>query len=247
MKQSGYTSNELSHFVGHSHPNDHEMNYATLLKILDASCVTHPPHNKDYNVRAIVYNKERSLLDEGFAIGNVTCFCDIPISQLEIHTRKYGLFGLSFPREFMVKGGARPVFYIPTSKTDLFSVHGEQWLKDIEAVYRGFREHAVDPLIAASPKHEHWMGRQPESAEESIRAMDDILLEDILAFIKPFNADLPLDDPNNFYLEREWRRYGNLHFQQQNIARVFVSPDYLHRLVTDRPAYAAKAYPVNFE
>lgn len=42
----------------------------------------------------------------------VVCLCDIPVSDLEIHMRKYSPFGLSFLKPFLVEKGANPVFYI---------------------------------------------------------------------------------------------------------------------------------------
>src|SRR5687767_7811114 len=43
--------------------------------------------------------------------GTVVCFADIPVSDLEIHMRKYGLVGISFLKTFLLQRGANPVFY----------------------------------------------------------------------------------------------------------------------------------------
>ena len=50
-----------------------------------------------------------------------------------------------------------------------------------------------------------------------------------LAFVKPFNATLALEDPENYYMEREWRRFGNLKLQQNCLRRVVVQPDFMRR------------------
>lgn len=41
------------------------------------------------------------------------CFCDIPPVQLDIHMAKYGPFGVAFPKRFLLRHGATPVYYVP--------------------------------------------------------------------------------------------------------------------------------------
>lgn len=69
-------------------------------------------------------------------------------------------------------------------------------------------------------------------------AIDDAFVQHFLAYIKPFNSELADDDPNNFYSEREWRKFGNLLFQPPEVIRVLAAPDYVKRLKRERPAYA---------
>jgi hypothetical protein len=84
------------------------------------------------------------------------------------------------------------------------------------------------------------LGVKPASNKEAVIAMDDIFTHYFLAFIKPFNSELPDDHPNNYYFEREWRKLGNLPFRPQEVARVLVARDYAKRLKTERPVYANK-------
>lgn len=70
--------------------------------------------------------------------------------------------------------------------------------------------------------------------------MDDAFTQQFLAFIKPFNSELPDHDPNNFYLEREWRRFGNLRFQPSEVSSILVASNYVHRLRNDRRSYSDK-------
>ncbi|MEK6284005.1 MAG: hypothetical protein AABN95_26955 [Acidobacteriota bacterium] len=72
--------------------------------------------------------------------------------------------------------------------------------------------------------------------------MDDAFTQQFLAFIKPFNSELPDNDPNNFYLEREWRRYGNLRFQPDDVSRVLTERSYVDRLKSERAVYANKVF-----
>ena len=58
-----------------------------------------------------------------------------------------------------------------------------------------------------------------------------------LAFVKPFNATLALEDPENYYMEREWRRFGNLKLQQNCLRRVVVQPDFYETAKRDFPGF----------
>ena len=62
--------------------------------------------------------------------------------------------------------------------------------------------------------------------------------KDLLAFLKPFDANLADDDPENFYMEREWRKFGNLEFKQHDVVKVIVAKGYLDRARANFPAFA---------
>ena len=44
QSKNSYTSNELFHLVGHKKPDDDELNYQVLCKVLRSGCVSRPPH-----------------------------------------------------------------------------------------------------------------------------------------------------------------------------------------------------------
>jgi hypothetical protein len=221
---------------------DHEANYQTILKILDSACVSHPPHNPHFYAHQIAFNWDKSIFSEELIVPSITCFCDIPYETLQIHMRKYGRFGLSFPREFLIKYGARPVIYMPMQPSDpnrgWGTIYCEALLLDLEQIWRGFREHVIDPVAGESRSRS--MGVKPTSAKDAAMAVDDVFEQQFLAFIKPFNSELADDDPNNFYLEREWRRFGNLSFQPRDVNHVLVDGEYVERLKKERPIYADK-------
>ena len=52
-----------------------------------------------------------------------------------------------------------------------------------------------------------------------------------------FDADLPDDSPDNYYLEREWRKHGNLKFTPADVVRVIVASGFEDRLRSDVPAF----------
>jgi hypothetical protein len=192
----------------------------------------------------LTYNLDGNIFSEELIVPSVTCFCDIPYDALGIHIQKYGSFGLSFPREFLIKYGARPVIYFPMQPSDPHggwgTIHCETALNDLEQIWRGFREQLVDSIAADSWTRS--LGEKPKTQNDAIKAMDDAFTQQFLAFIKPFNSELPDNDPNNFYLEREWRRYGNLRFQPNDVSRVLTERSYVDRLKYERPVYANKVF-----
>lgn len=240
---NNYTSDDLFHFVGHKNPCDHQANFATLCKVLDAGCVSYPPHNNDWGNTRITVRWDRSLVDEELVVPEVTCFCDIPENHLSLHMIKYGYFGLSFPRSYLTLYGARPVMYVPLHRGDMLSPHGRTLLTDLSNVYGAYQAFVVDKL-ASDAAHPRSVGGVPESAEAAMEAVDSVLLKDLLAYIKPFDADLPHDHPDNFYMEREWRKYGNLKFEPNHVQRIVVARGYGERLAAVYPTYAGNVLEV---
>jgi hypothetical protein len=233
-----YISNELYHFVGRSHPENHEENYATLLKVLDSDFVSYPPHDRSVTFQ-IGFNWDADIFSGEWIVPRIICFCDIPFEGLGIHTKKYGKFGLSFSLEFLVKYGARPVIYMPLQPSNplagLGTIFCETLLKDIEQKYRGFYEQVVHNEVKGN-----WttkLGEKPTTPSDAIRGIDSIITQHFLPFIKPFNSDLDENDPDNYYMEREWRKTENLQFQSENVKSILVAENYIERLKKDRPVY----------
>jgi hypothetical protein len=240
------SANELYHFVGRSHPTDHEANYQILLKVLDSGRISYPPHEEPgWGSHQVRINWDQNIFSEKLVEANITCFCDIPLETLGIHMQKYGMFGLSFNRSLLIKYGARPVIYIPMQPSNPYAGWGtifcETALHDMEQIWRGFYEQIVAPFVSDSWSHS--LGDKPKDQKEAALAMDDAFQSHFLAFIKPFNSELPDDHPDNFYFEREWRRFGNLPFQPSDVVRVLVAPDYVERLKQDRPNYSGVVTP----
>lgn len=42
----------------------------------------------------------------------MTCFCDIPLSSAKSHSEKYGAYAIGLTKEWAVKNGINPVFYV---------------------------------------------------------------------------------------------------------------------------------------
>ena len=236
-----YTSDELFHFVGCGHPHDHEGNYDILKTILIDRCISHPPHERGWGVERLTLNPAESLLNGGLLVPDVVCFADIPVGALDIHVKKYGMFGLSLVRGHLVRYGDRPVMYVPVHADDGLSIYRRTLLRDIEAVFRSLQEVTRDlpPLTQRS------LGRQLGSLQESAQAASTILGRAFLAFIKPFDAALDDSAPENFYMEREWRRLGNVCFEPEHVGRVLVAEAYVARLKAECPAFERKVESID--
>lgn len=231
---SNYTSDELFHFVGHSSPLDDDSNYQTLSNVLRERCISHPPHDlSGIEIKYTVDWRQR-LETETLIIPDVTCFADIPIDALSIHTSKYGKFGLGLTKSLLIRYGTRPVMYFPTRHDDCLGATGTSMLREIESVIRGFNEFYVEPQESA----EEWtriMGEIPRSPDDVVSALESILLREFLAFIKPYNSELTDGDPNNYYMEREWRKLGNMPFKLEQVTSVAVARNYQVRMESDFP------------
>ena len=236
-----YTSDELFHFVGWSHPADHATNYKILKSILIDRCISHPPHKRGWGDEQYTLNPTETLLSGELLVPNVVCFADIPVEALAIHIKKYGAFGLSLSRHHLVRYGARPVMYVPLHTGDDMSIYGRTLLKDIEAIFRSLCDTTQD----FPPLTERYVGRQLGSLQEAAQATESLLGTTFLAFLKPFNAELDESAPDNFYMEREWRRLGNVCFESDHVCRILAPDAYVGRLRADCPAFEQKVESID--
>jgi hypothetical protein len=74
--------------------------------------------------------------------------------------------------------------------------------------------------------------------------MTSVFAKDFLAFIKPFDSHLTLDHPKNFYMEREWRKHGNLKFNPADVITVLVAKGYSSQLASDYSDYVGKVVEI---
>ena len=233
-----YISDELFHFVGNGKPDDDEGNFQTLVKILNSRCISCSPPEIGWGQRKVTVKRENSLLNEGLVYSDISCFCDIPRKTLARHVAKYGCFGVGFHRVDMARKGARPVLYVPMTSHDWGSPYGATLLSDIEAIFKGFLSQLYDPIEDDEPSESsRHLTRVPESPQEAIFTLHDMLTRDFLAYIKPYDAELPVDDINYFYSEREWRRQGGLMFELTDITTIIIKAGYEGRLREAIPDY----------
>ena len=234
-----YTSDQLFHFVGHDAPNDDAANFKTLCAVLLDCCVSHKPHGNVPGTFSYIIDIGESLLSGKLIVPTVTCFADIPKTSLRVHVTKYGRFGLGFSRHFLTYKGARPVIYMPL-RSDVFpGVFGHSLLRDIEAVYKGFQTLCEARMTNTGKPLSRSLGTIPRTEEETLFGVKSLLEMDFLAFLKPFNSELDASDPENYYMEREWRKFANLQFSFNDVTTVYVAHGYKDSLARTFPTLLA--------
>lgn len=238
-----YTSDELFHFVGHSSPCDDEANYEILAKVIRGNCISHAPHDGTWGQVKYTTTWAEQLAVEKLIVPSITCYADIPFEALDTHVSKYGKFGLSLPTWLLTKYGARPVTYVPMRSDDWQSPNGLTLLRDIEAIVKGFHEQVVERL-EQSESGERQLGQKPNSAEKAIHAVHNLLMKDFLAFVKPFNSELPHNHRDNYYMEREWRKYGNMVFEASQVSRIVVAKGFKSRVEAEFPEYINRVFEI---
>ncbi len=116
-----YISNELAHFVG-GNKSTKEKQYKVLIKILRKGLLT-PTHKDPERAGYLAISLNGRISDNNMFKHCVVCFCDIPVNDQYIHMSKYGQFGLSFRKKFLIQQGANPVFYnAKNSRIKVFEV-----------------------------------------------------------------------------------------------------------------------------
>lgn len=242
-----YVSNLLCHFVGRTKLSDEEKFHLLLLIIEDGKllCSLDPP-GTPITVMSPTYAGEHS--GEVLERCNCVCFCDIPDESLNIHTNKYSKFGMGFDKSFLTKCGARPVIYIPKnskmpvdSKIDFPDTPMEYYLQLFRQstsmmMLLSLLNQAYDfnrllsELLKVNPSISDPLKLlDPDTAQKfSEGKIHQILFHEEMAwqtqfeYIKIFDETLSDDDPDNYYMEREWRCTHNIKFKLSDIQKIYL-------------------------
>jgi hypothetical protein len=212
-----YASNILYHFVGSKRPNNHKENFDVLCKILQSMRVG----NHDVPCR-ITIDYDRPIENGELLVQTVVCFCDIPLTQLpHVHAKKYGHFGVGVDKTLFARYGGRPVIYMPLDRQPGAGI-GNYLGRELLGAHRGLNEHF---LRDALPSRSRTVGSAPSTPEQAADLAASLLARDVLAFLKYYDPTLPDDHNENFYMEREWRKYGNLELHM-GLRQVVVPPSF---------------------
>ena len=220
----GYISNELIHFVGRG-CKDCEAQYQLLLKIMKSGCLSNSEENanKPTGVAEIEVNGAAKISQNEMYIPQMVCFCDIPFEHLEIHVTKYSRFGLAFKKDFIVKNGGTPVYYLPLQAKVSSSINkGEYFDQKLDK----FQYYISDVINTKCPE-----------VRDIMKEIKNFLDFHVFSYVKFFDHNLNDTHPDNYYFEREWRVLGNLMFSLNNVTTVFVPSSYEFRLRQDFPKY----------
>jgi hypothetical protein len=246
VKCDRYTSDELTHFVGSQCPSGDDR-YKLLLKILRtgklrASGATGTSDDTD-GLLTIVGNQK---ISDGTAIqGVIVCFCDIPLPSLGLHMRKYKCFGIAFPKPFLVAKGANPVFYVVNDATLPGITVGPAESGSLEPEANTTRGELMDRIHSeamelSTKTREMMAGSDNPDLQRLLWRVDclrRLLYQTTFAFVKPFNSAEPEDSNKNYYMEREWRVYGEVLFDMSDVHRIILPASYGDRFLQDCPDY----------
>lgn len=205
MPMQRYVGQRLYHLVGSRQPDADEANFETLCAILRSmelrTCEVAGQRGGIRTVR----DPSRPLTNGEPIQQTVVCLCDIPRDDLPFHARRYGRFGLGVCRSVVAQWGGRPVIYVPFSRKS-YGTWGSRFPALVNSVLDG-----LDRFFPDSPDTRSKIeGGPAENAQEAADDASSLITRDVQAFLKFWDVDLPEDHPENFYMEREWRKFGNL-------------------------------------
>lgn len=113
----------------------------------------------------------------------LTCFCDIPLSQIEEHLEFYGSYGIGLTKEWAKQNGITPLTYIHENSSQL------DYLRQLGRLVKD---------ISKSLDHE----KIPFNNNPAIALME------LVSFFKPYIGQMWRHNKyvdKRFYDEREWR------------------------------------------
>ena len=235
-----YVSPDLTHFVGRALKND-ELRYQLFTRILKSGKLKARPKARG-GAYPYVLEKHTDLeLSSNDAYrGSVVCFCDIPPGDLPLHIRKYKGFGIAFPKAFVAEQGALPVMYVPLKGRPSL-------LPSEDYPYRSVASQRV-----AFNQFSKWLNRvdaeikplsaNPESEQVAadLKRVIGFLEINILSHLKFFDHGLHDADPENFYMEREWRVSQNVEFRLDDIQRIIIPAAFSRRFRMAFPDYVGE-------
>jgi Putative abortive phage resistance protein AbiGi, antitoxin len=265
MSIQRYVSEELTHFVGRELSKEEQ--YATLVdKILKTGWLLSDPRvytptqpKELLETKSWTYTYHPSAPIDEMYLHQVVCFCDIPITDLEIHMRKYSRFGLSFLKPFLAKKGANPVLYmaknsrsLPVGAHDTEKIIGRHDLlraniTQCHELMQALMSADESRLAQAAKTGERPLGMSDEEWQwlktflwPRVKSFRDFLDLYLFSFIKYFDDSTSDEDPANVYMEREWRVLGNVNFALSDVRRVFLPEEFAERFRADLPEYTGQ-------
>lgn len=227
----------LYHFVGSTNPSDDEENFELLQKIYEAQIIENPRFGEE--PCRIEMDTSRIYSHGELIKQSVTCFAEIPFSELGLHVTKYSRFGFGVDASQVIRCGGRPVSYVPIPRSDPSS-WGHSMMRDLVRVIEAINER---PWEAQAEERTREMGKKPASIPQLADVVEDYFKRDFLAFLKFYDSDLPESHPLNFRSEREWRKYGGLHLGP-SLREIIVPESFAQRAREAFPEAREKVCPI---
>jgi hypothetical protein len=252
MINSSYVSGELTHFVGRSLA-DHKSRYTLLREILRTGWLK-ASHRDELGPGFVGQSDGGKALSSNDAIKCTSvCFCDIPVATLNIHMKKYSPFGVAFDKRLMLRSGATPVHYVARNtryrSVGVGARNVGEWFDQLRKEIQTFAYNLGSYASSREGSPRFLSKLSPPDTPQGHRLMGQFsaIQSDIeyLVFgqLKFFNVGLADDDPDNFYMEREWRVPEGFAFRLEDIARIIVPREFADQLRSEVPAYSG---PITF-
>jgi hypothetical protein len=203
-------------------------------------------------------DRSKPLSSNEAVISAVLCLADIPEGALDIHVAKYGRFGISFPKSWLLRQGASPVFYVagdaaapnlgPGIGPRTLRGRFDQLYTEIQAVradldaYVWKREPQGLGSTGLRLTFKHAPVSTPEGQQilRRLNALCSDLDKLVFSYCKFFNARLPLNHRDNYYMEREWRVRGGLAFRPDDISGIYILPSFRDEFLARHPEYESR-------
>lgn len=232
-----YVSDELTHFVGrglHEHAQ-----FDLLVEILRTGTLSPPPHGPGVEGRVSIDRAASVSRNEAYD-PEAVCFCDIPVGDLDLHIRKYSPFGIAFRKPLLVERGASPVFYVAgASVTRIPDLAGRGAQRTTRAEYfdRMVREYHLLRDQAEARLEGLPEGSKDRAFYQDLLRLAHFLDFEVWSYLKFFHYPTDDADPENYYMEREWRLLGTLRFGLDHVRRVILPEAYARGFRDRFPGY----------
>jgi len=153
------------------------------------------------------------------------------------------------PQTIPVAGGANPVFYVANdSCLPGVTVAPAQTAGMLNMLRDSPQSDYLDRIWAeAVSLSQEAVKHYGDSEDQDLRSflmrvtqLQMFWTQAVIAFIKPFHAQESDESEKNYYMEREWRANGDIHFELGDVHRVILPEGFAQRFRTDFPAYFAQ-------
>lgn len=145
--------------------------------------------------------EDLSFDSQEFCVGiPVSCFCDIPITLLDVHTSRYGNYGIALSKKWALINGLSPIMYIANPVV-------------LQSVYYHFQQNQTRllELLKEDISSKHYTSAQSYISEllgryqklENVKK-ESIVNTHIIGYLKKYEG-VYKSRPINNYEENEWR------------------------------------------
>lgn len=269
---SNYTSNLLCHFVGRSKKTEDER-FELLVTIIKGGRLIanlSSPDNLQYFFKPGA-NCENA--GEVFSQCDCVCFCDIPNEALTIHTEKYSQFGMGFEKLYVAQRGAHPVMYVPQNFPIVErGDNGEKSKSSTPRMPQEYYPYLLSTTISlltllelSAVPEKLLMPQNGFDLKPYLSLLDSNVTSAFLskqfhpmvfsiiqgvasqmAYVKLYDATLPDDHLDNYYMEREWRSLQNIEFGLNDIKTIYLpNESYRERFLHEFPEFLGSFYYLN--